>query len=527
MSDATATMPLYLVDAGGIYKIGIEVSLDGGQTFQMYEFDTGGKGFWVADDAAWGPVTQGAGTLTNNYSSGMSYTAVPVTGSVSLRATNGETLTTTGTIAQIETASGPYWNADNAATGGPPLYSAFYGDFGASLADKEGLETFLKQFGTAYAAGFIVTLNSLADVGPIAPGQTEAIGTLQLGLTPDQITAYDAYGTIAMQGQTISGSDAYDYAEQLVNGTLTVNGGTLGVQTGVVLDTGAPSSFIPGGDSFTVGTPIDSVTLTAGDTTLLDFTLGGDQSQNVLGYPSDGAGAYINTGLNAFFGESVMFDVTGGAVAIQPACFAAGTRLLTPEGLRLVEDLRPGDRLVTVEGAVLPIRWVGQRSLDCTRHPAPAKVWPVRIAPHAFGPGQPARPLLLSPDHAIFAEGVLIPVKHLLNGDSIRQMRRRHVTYHHVELPRHAVILAEGLPAESYLDTGDRQAFAGGAGPIALHPAWGAEARDVALIQEALGAAPVRVTGPEITRLRARLAAACPTAAAGLSLRAARRGGPR
>jgi hypothetical protein len=502
----TVSVPLYLVDAGGIYKIGIEVSLDGGQTFEMYEFDTGGKGFWAAEDAAWGPVTDSGITVTNSYSSGLIYSAEPVTGTVSLLGSDGRTITTTGTIAQIQEASGQYWNATNAAEGGPPLYSAFYGDFGASLADKDGLETFLKQFGTALSDGFIVTLDSLASIGTIVSGGTYAIGTLQLGLTADQIASFVAAGTIAMQGQTTSGTDPYDYAEQLVTGALVVNGGAA-VSTGVVLDTGAPDSFIPGGDSFTIATPVDDVTLTAASTTLLDFTLGDLQSQDVLSYPDNGAGSYINSGLTAFLGESVMFDVTGGFVSLEPACFARGTRLRTPGGDVAVEALAVGDCLVTAQGETLPVRWIGYREVDCAHHPAPEKVWPVRIAAGAFGPGLPVADLFLSPDHAVFAEGVLIPVKHLANGGSVRQCARARVAYFHVELARHAVILAEGMPAESYLDTGDRQSFDQGQGPVALYPAWGSAAGDVALIMEALGAAPLRVTGPEVMRARAALAA--------------------
>ena len=44
------------------------------------------------------------------------------------------------------------------------------------------------------------------------------------------------------------------------------------------------------------------------------------------------------------------------------------------------------------------------------------------------------------------------------------------VEYWHVELERHEVLLAEGLPAESYLDTGNRAAFANGAAHLRLHP---------------------------------------------------------
>jgi hypothetical protein len=136
----------------------------------------------------------------------------------------------------------------------------------------------------------------------------------------------------------------------------------------------------------------------------------------------------------------------------------------------------------------------------------------VRVAPDAFGPGLPTRPLFLSPDHAIFAQDVLIPVKYLINGSSIAQVSVDHVTYLHIELERHAVILAEGLPAESYLDTGDRPSFAGGGRIAVIHPAWGTEAQDITLVMDALGYAPLCVDGPEVACVRSLLAehAVCP-----------------
>ena len=56
---------------------------------------------------------------------------------------------------------------------------------------------------------------------------------------------------------------------------------------------------------------------------------------------------------------------------------------------------------------------------------------------------------------------VLVPVRLLVNGTSIRHERVATVTYWHIELPAHAIVLAEGLPAKSYLDTGNRGAFEG------------------------------------------------------------------
>ena len=56
----------------------------------------------------------------------------------------------------------------------------------------------------------------------------------------------------------------------------------------------------------------------------------------------------------------------------------------------------------------------------------------------------------------LFVGGIRVPVRLMADGVIIRQARRQQATYHHVELLEHAIILAEGLPAESDLDLGDR-----------------------------------------------------------------------
>ena len=146
-------------------------------------------------------------------------------------------------------------------------------------------------------------------------------------------------------------------------------------------------------------------------------------------------------------------------VVTNAACFAAGTRILTAAGEIPVECLRAGDAVPTLtDSEFAPVRWLGHTRIE--HHPRPQTVWPVDIAPGAFGPGRPARPLRLSPDHAVHAGGALVPVRHLVNGVTIVQHPVEGIDYWHVELPAHAVLLAEGLPVESYLDTGNRWAFA-------------------------------------------------------------------
>jgi hypothetical protein len=68
------------------------------------------------------------------------------------------------------------------------------------------------------------------------------------------------------------------------------------------------------------------------------------------------------------------------------------------------------------------------------------------------------------------------------------------VTYHHIELARHDVVLAEGLPAETYLDSGNRGNFAEGAGAVALHADFAAKSRAAACAELLVDGAIVEAT---------------------------------
>lgn len=154
-------------------------------------------------------------------------------------------------------------------------------------------------------------------------------------------------------------------------------------------------------------------------------------------------------------------------------CFVTGTLIETDRGPVAVEQLSVGDRVVTASGALEPIVWIGQRSIDCTRHRIPDAIWPVRVLAGAFGDELPRRDLWLSPDHAVrvsVLDAVLIPVKHLINDATIAQVKTETVTYWHVELDAHDILLAEGLPTESFLDTGVRNGFENAGAFTALHP---------------------------------------------------------
>jgi hypothetical protein len=187
-------------------------------------------------------------------------------------------------------------------------------------------------------------------------------------------------------------------------------------------------------------------------------------------------------------------------------CFAAGTCIATARGEVAVEAIGVGDMVRVLLGGgpqgsgFSEVIWVGRREVDCARHPHPRKVWPIRIAAGAFGPDRPHTDLFLSPDHAVYLEDVLIPIKHLINGSTIVQIPMQHVTYHHLELAQHDVLLAEGLPTESFLDMRNGSNYANRPGPTRLYPDFSAR------MWEAFGCARLVVTGPEFLAARATVA---------------------
>ena len=236
----------------------------------------------------------------------------------------------------------------------------------------------------------------------------------------------------------------------------------------------------------------------AGTPTILLSFNGTNGANPQAGLTADAAGDLFGTTSGGASGGGTAFELTD--TGFQPACYLRGTRILTDRGEAAVEDLRIGELARTVlGGTAAPIIWIGHRRVDCARHPKPRQVWPVRVASGAFGPGRPHTDLYLSPDHAIYVNAVLIPVKHLVNGSTIAQVPVDQATYYHIELPRHDVLLAQGLPAESYLDTGDRANFANGGGPVRLFPDFSAR------VWEAHGCAPPVVTGPALEAARRRV----------------------
>lgn len=134
-------------------------------------------------------------------------------------------------------------------------------------------------------------------------------------------------------------------------------------------------------------------------------------------------------------------------------CFLRGTRIATPAGERAIEDLQTGDLVLARFGGTRPIKSV--QSFSYFREnvsPWPDAQKPVRVVRGAVEDNIPRRDLWLTPDHALYVDGVLIPAADLLNGCSIILEDvddRDCLQFFHLELDQHDVIFAEGMPCET------------------------------------------------------------------------------
>ncbi len=355
--------------------------------------------------------------------------------------------------------------------------------------------------GAGLTLGPDATLALVGNVGGYISGvslDNQGTITAIVGSLDDQAFSTTNTGNIAV-GDGLGNNQLHDLVNE---GTLAVSGsGTILTLTGG-LDNAA--SVTLGGNAVLELT--DAVT-TLGTITFLDRTgtlqldaTSGDTDGTLSGFAAgdlvslDGAGyslAHSGNTLSLSQDGSVVdtfalagqdyteagftLTATGSGrtdLSTDAPCFCAGTLILTDGGERPVELLQAGDLVVTRRDGIdtlMPVRWIGQRRLHVARHPEPEQVAPIRIGRDAVAPGVPCRDLRVSPDHAVFLDDRLVQARQLVNGMTIRRdMACTVVTYHHVELDQHAILLADGLACESYLDTGNRAQFDNNA-VVALH----------------------------------------------------------
>ncbi|MGD9864918.1 MAG: Hint domain-containing protein [Pseudodonghicola sp.] len=142
-------------------------------------------------------------------------------------------------------------------------------------------------------------------------------------------------------------------------------------------------------------------------------------------------------------------------------CFTPGTRIATPQGERLVEELEIGDKVITRDNGIQEIRWVGRRALTGAELARADHLQPILIRQGALGHGLPERDMMVSPQHRVLIASdrsslyfeereVLVAAKHLTWMKGVERVEVASVTYIHFMFDQHEVVLSDGAWTESF-----------------------------------------------------------------------------
>ena len=212
----------------------------------------------------------------------------------------------------------------------------------------------------------------------------------------------------------------------------------------------------------------EAIALTDARSGVLAFHGSGYGAAGITAQDGPAAGA-TSRGLPAAAGASIRFDASGTGIdgALSPddslVCLTQGTLLDCERGQRPVEDLAPGDLVVTRDHGLQPVRLILRRTFSGDAYRTNRRLWPVCIQTGALGFGLPQRNLRVSQQHRMLYQHIRVP---LLFGEDAVFVRAKSlaasmsevyvdndadaVTYFHLVLDRHEVIYAEGAPTESF-----------------------------------------------------------------------------
>jgi hypothetical protein len=323
-----------------------------------------------------------------------------------------------------------------------------------------------KQF--AFDASNRNPANTISNLIEIAPGSSfggvvkgtdgVALATLELlsGASAGSVTSF---GKVTVSGAYYNGYVGFG-AINIDNAANWTLGGTVA--------SGTTIAFAPGGTGsltivsptqmngtiahFGVGDTLSLAGITA-TTGLAPVPLGADDRLTVAG-----TGLVLQFDCSAT-GTIFAEQVSGNQTTITALCFLPDTLIGTPAGQVKVQHLATGDLVKTASGAARPIAWIGTGKVLATRgRRGPAT--PVIIRKGALAPNVPAHDLRVTKGHSLYLDGALIPVEFLVNHRSIEwDDLAQEVKLYHIELETHDVLLANGAPAESYRDDGNRWMF--------------------------------------------------------------------
>ncbi len=459
-----ATVISTIVSAINIRGSGLVVNGGSGATGQTIA----GGSYGVRLDAG-GTVRNGDASATGQLISGVSY-GVFIENGVG-------TVSNFGTIAATQTVFSGVSTGLRLANGGAVFNGTVGSTGGLITGNAFGVldATYISNFGTiAAASGLGVGLSgTLIDAGTII-GSSNAI--VFGGSGANLLMLEHGYKlTGAVRGSSNAGASNTLELRGSVGGPISVNYNGLSLThfQDVLFGGGGYATLGVTNTSGTLGVVVSGFTATSDIVDLTQIgTNGTIAGQSATRLTISGSGGTVTLQLDASDGTNftTMSDGLSGT-ELSIACFCRGTLVLTDRGEVPVEVLDIGAGLVTRDGAMKPLKWIGRRSYGGWLAAGNPKVLPVCFKPGSLADGVPRRELWVSPEHALYLDGMLVPAELLVNGVSIvKAAAVDEVHYFHLELDEHDVILAEGAWAESFIDDDSRAMFHNAGEYRALYP---------------------------------------------------------
>ncbi len=382
-----------------------------------------------------------------------------VTGAGSIWEVSGDLRVGDAAAGSLTISAGGVVTADTLEAGVQSGSAGVISVTGGSTLDISGAGT----IGEAGSATLGIDATSTVNFSSLAIGTQ---GTVELDGSSVDWTSIANAGTLGGAG-AITAAITNSGAIGAFSGTLAITGaitgtGTLSDSNGELMLNGSVGSgqtfdFIDAHSTLYLSDPLDFAGTIAGFGTGDTIVAVGANSETLIGDVMElfQNGNAFGTLDFASAPTNMHIDAAGDVT-----CFLAGTLIATERGERPVEDLAIGDLVLTHAGALRPIKWLGYRSFRAPFVDSGTDVVPVRIAAGALADGVPARDLIVSPLHAMLLDGALIPAGCLVNDASIRRCPDiTDIDYIHIELDSHDIILAEGAPAETFVDCDSRMMF--------------------------------------------------------------------
>jgi collagen type I/II/III/V/XI/XXIV/XXVII alpha len=412
--------------------------------------DVSGSSTLMTATAILGESAEASGSVTLNESTwnGTSLT-------VGQGGTGNATIETGSTVTFSDIVVGPDGELDATGAGGSPgtvIASTFTLEFGTLDVTGDGEVLIGASSGPSGAVSVDGTSSPLVGLGTLN-------GNVVLGNQGTVEATQPIPGSLFIDGN-IHGTGTI---EPLM--TLEVTGGidagvdiafsaSVGAQVGdLVLDT--PAANLGTIVGFGAGNTID---VQGSKFTDAVFTQGTSGAAGTLTL-SGGGFTPLSLAVAGKYSADSFVATPGASDTVVTLCFAAGTRIATPRGEVPVEQLVAGGKVLTLSGAARPITWIGTGRVLATRGRRNSAT-PVIVRRGALADNVPHRDLRITKGHSLFLDGVLIPVEFLINHRTIVwDDRAQEVAIYHVELETHDVLMADGAPAESYRDDGNRWLF--------------------------------------------------------------------